>query len=314
MGRFMRTQEGMDQLGFVRGPARLLAAPLSQAPPTAIGQVVRLGAGSDINEVQTITITGAPTGGTFTLSFAGATTEAIPYNADASTVRANLESLSTIGGGNVAVTGSAGGPYVVTFQNNLGNMDVVLISATGSFTGGTTPAIAVVETTKGQGEYDALGSWFDLGGTKTGVQSGYNFGQEEFTIDQYSSSIGSLPNNHEMWMQTQLVEVTAEKIQFAWEGSAITVNTTVTPHEKKVGVGTPSSFRQWRLCILHRRHTGLLRIEFIRIAQRAPLESTRTYASTGDQQTLPLRMNAQVDSAVADERERFGYQIDQLPS
>jgi hypothetical protein len=39
-----------------------------------------------VNEVQTVTITGTPTGGTFTLTSTGATTAAIAYNAAASAV------------------------------------------------------------------------------------------------------------------------------------------------------------------------------------------------------------------------------------
>jgi hypothetical protein len=46
-----------------------------------------------VNEVQRITITGTPTGGTFTLTFQGNTTAPIAYNASAATVVAALEAL-----------------------------------------------------------------------------------------------------------------------------------------------------------------------------------------------------------------------------
>jgi hypothetical protein len=103
------------------------------------------------NEVQTVTITGAPTGGTFTLSFAGQTTAGIAYNAVASAVQTALVALSTIGAGNVAVTGGPGPttPYVVTFQGSLASMNVAQMTATGSFTGGAAPAVAVTTTTPG---------------------------------------------------------------------------------------------------------------------------------------------------------------------
>ena len=42
------------------------------------------------NEVQTITVTGSPTGGTYTLTFDGETTSAIPYNATATQVQTAL--------------------------------------------------------------------------------------------------------------------------------------------------------------------------------------------------------------------------------
>lgn len=102
------------------------------------------------DEVQAVTISGAPTGGTFTLTFRGQTTAGIAYNAAVATVQSALEALSTIDDGDVHVTGSAGGPYSVHFINDLGHQDVDLMAADGSgLTGGTTPSVAVTETTKG---------------------------------------------------------------------------------------------------------------------------------------------------------------------
>jgi hypothetical protein len=103
------------------------------------------------NEQQTITVTGAPTGGTFALTYAGATTAAIPYNAAAAAVTAALEALPNVGAGNVVATGGAlpGTPVVVTFQNALGRQNVTQMTAAHAFTGGTSPAIAVTTTTAG---------------------------------------------------------------------------------------------------------------------------------------------------------------------
>lgn len=64
----------------------------------------------------TVTIGGSPTGGTFTLTYAGQTTAGIAYNAAASAVQSALEALSTIGSGNATVTGSSGGPYTVVIE------------------------------------------------------------------------------------------------------------------------------------------------------------------------------------------------------
>lgn len=102
------------------------------------------------NEVQTVTISGSPTGGTFTLSFGGVATSALQYNAATSVVQAALEGLSTIGSGNVAVTGTAGTSYVCTFAAALGNQNLAMIAASSSLTGGTNAAIAVAETTQGK--------------------------------------------------------------------------------------------------------------------------------------------------------------------
>ena len=103
------------------------------------------------NEKQTITITGTPTGGTFTLTYSGQTTAAIAYNASATDIQTALEALSNIASGDVACTGGAlpGAAVVVEFTGDLANTDVDLMTATSSLTGGTTPAISITETLKG---------------------------------------------------------------------------------------------------------------------------------------------------------------------
>lgn len=63
----------------------------------------------------TVTITGSPTGGTFTLTVSGQTTAGIAYNAAATAVKSALEALSTVS--TVTVTGSNGGPYSITLAD-----------------------------------------------------------------------------------------------------------------------------------------------------------------------------------------------------
>lgn len=102
------------------------------------------------NEVQTLTVTGSPTGGAFTLSFAGQTTPAIAPGSTATQLEEYLESLSTIGDGNATVSGSAGGPWTVTFTGSLANAAQSLIAlATNSLTGGSAPSVTIAETTQG---------------------------------------------------------------------------------------------------------------------------------------------------------------------
>lgn len=101
------------------------------------------------NEVQTATITGAPTGGTFTLTYSGQTTTAIAYNATAATVQTALEALSNLAPGDVVVTGNAGGPYTLTFGGTLLGDNVASLTATASLTGGTTPGVTMATTTAG---------------------------------------------------------------------------------------------------------------------------------------------------------------------
>ena len=83
------------------------------------------------NEVQTITEGGSGLT-SFTLTYSGQTTASIAANASALTVQQRLGALSNLDEGQVTVTGSAGGPYTVTFQ---GATDVAQMTATP--TGGT---------------------------------------------------------------------------------------------------------------------------------------------------------------------------------
>lgn len=101
------------------------------------------------DEVQTLTITGTPTGGTWTASFLGETTGNLAYNAGAAVVQAALAALPTVGIGNVTVTGGNGGPYTVTFVAELGKTNVPLIVTADALTGGTSPEVTVVQTTAG---------------------------------------------------------------------------------------------------------------------------------------------------------------------
>jgi hypothetical protein len=104
-----------------------------------------------VNEVQTVTITGSPASGAFTLSFRNQTTAPIAHNADATAVRSALAALSTIGTGNVAVTGGPGPdkPFTVTFQGALGLDNVDQMTAAHTFSGGTSPNVSVATTTPG---------------------------------------------------------------------------------------------------------------------------------------------------------------------
>jgi hypothetical protein len=137
-------------------PVRLPGG-VTLAPGTVLGQTTAAAAAA---EVQTLTITGTPTGGTFTLAFNGQVTAPIAYNANAAAVQAALQALSTIGSGNVTGGGGAlpGTPVTLTFAGALTNTPVPLVTvASTAFTGGTTPAAAVARTTRGV----PAGGYFD---------------------------------------------------------------------------------------------------------------------------------------------------------
>lgn len=106
------------------------------------------------HRVQVVTITGTPTGGTFTLSGNGASTTAIAYNATGATVQTALRLL----GGSFAqatVAGSASGPYTVTLSQ--GAVAPAALTATASLTGGTSPAVAVAQSAPTDTDLRAIG-------------------------------------------------------------------------------------------------------------------------------------------------------------
>lgn len=142
------------------------------------GQVLTL---IGVAEVQTVEFTGGPTAGqaVLTLPAQGLDlysstvanifyTVGLDYNASAAVVQAALENIAFIGVGNVTVTragaGSAGSPYIytVTFNRALGN--VPQLTATNTFTGGTTPTVTIATSTSGTdaggkyGPYDSAAS------------------------------------------------------------------------------------------------------------------------------------------------------------
>lgn len=114
-GRF-RVQEFTATGQFVRAFGQDVVVPGGTGEQTVL-----------LDEEQSVTLTsvfGVITGGTFTLTFEGQTTAPVAFDASKATVDAALESLSTIGAGNVSVSGQAGGPWVVLFTGTLGDVNV----------------------------------------------------------------------------------------------------------------------------------------------------------------------------------------------
>lgn len=106
-------------------------------------------AGTD--DRQTVSFTGTVSGGNWSLTFNGVTSGNIAYNASAATVQTALQAMSSIGTGNVLVTGGPGPatPYVLTFAKNLGgtyqnNATVTNVSLTGS-----SPNVTIAHTING---------------------------------------------------------------------------------------------------------------------------------------------------------------------
>lgn len=129
----------------------LAAYPNGVPSGTPIGIVTATGlagpyTGDSTDEVQTLTVGGSGLT-SFTLTFGGQTTASIDDAATGADVQAALEALSTIGAGNVSVTGAAGGVWTVTFKGDLANTNVAQLTTTP--TGGTGTVTAATTTAGG---------------------------------------------------------------------------------------------------------------------------------------------------------------------
>lgn len=150
-----------------------------------------------VNEQQTVTLTGTPTGGTFTLTFDGQTTGTIAYNASSATLDTALEALSNIGASDLTVTGSAGGPWVVEFGGSLAATDVALMTGNaGSLTGGTAQTLSVAEVTASSGpnHWDTAANWSPSGVPVTADHVRFELGSSDclYGLDQSAVTLASL--------------------------------------------------------------------------------------------------------------------------
>ena len=127
--------------------------------PLAGGDIVPFAGtpGAGTSEVQTLTIGGTPTGGTFKLSYDGNITAPITWVGVNITLIANiqaaLDALGAIGSGNTLVaagTITAGvGTITITFQAGLAVLDVPLMAVAANNMTGTSPTAAIATTTPG---------------------------------------------------------------------------------------------------------------------------------------------------------------------
>lgn len=92
---------------------------------------------------QRLTVTGSPSGGTFTVTYDGAATAALAYNATATAVQTALRAIAAIGSTGVNVTGKPGGPWLAKFQGALATDAPLLVLGANSLTGGTSPSLTI---------------------------------------------------------------------------------------------------------------------------------------------------------------------------
>lgn len=125
--------EFTGDLGFQSiGLSFLSGLVISQISGTITHTIQTAGSANVISEVQTFTLNGDPTGGTFTLNLGGNTGN-IAYNATAGDVETALEALSLITSVTVTKSGST---FTVTFDGVDGGINWPQLTSTSSLTGG----------------------------------------------------------------------------------------------------------------------------------------------------------------------------------
>lgn len=127
--------------------------------------------------IQTLTIGGTPTGGTFKIALEGFTTAAITWSATNATLVANidaaLELLPSVGTGGVTTavgTMTAGiGTITLTFAGNRAVQVVSLATIAANSLTGTSPTLAIATTTPG---VNPSGQGAAIGATLTDITNG----------------------------------------------------------------------------------------------------------------------------------------------
>lgn len=306
--------------GTIRGPARLIVAPSTIAFPTQLSNMINIASsGSYVAEVQTVNETGVPTGGTFQLSFQSVATTPIAYNATAAAVAAALNNMTSISsqGGVTATGGPLPTAVVLTFGVTQAQPLILVPVAGNALSGGTAPQVTVTRTTPGNGLYDITpgSGWSDLGSTRSGVQVTRNNTEDQLDVDQIYGSILGVPNEWTMSVATSLAETTLENLQLAWEGGAITVNSSPTPNERTLPLGNPLAYTQRKLAVLHQKTigpaAGLIRAQVFRLVTRAPQNSALDYQKAGQMQTISQSFTCYADWTVTDPNTRQGAIIEQ---
>ncbi len=300
------------------GAGRVIFAPMTTPVPTDIGDMLQVTTASNASEVQSLVTSGTPTGGTFKLRFRGYETATIAYNAAAAAIQAALESLGSIGTGNLV---AAGGPLpaavTLTFAGTLANQNMPSITVTSpAFTGGTTPAAAVTTTTPGVGIYEVKNGWVDLGPTLGGITVSHNNTEQTYTIDQLNADIFSLPNGGEMSVSAAVSRINLETMKILWEGG--TISTIAGSGNRHMPFGPFESYTQRRAAVVSQRPSldggvtpGKIQVTYFRITQRSPQESSLVWQKEGTQRAPAFTWKVIADTTVQDARARWGGFFDE---
>jgi hypothetical protein len=214
-----------DQVGTLANPLDpLLGSLVNNGGPTEtrrpqVGSPL-LNAAGPVSEVQLVRVVGT---GTFTLTFNGQTTSPLAANASAATVQAQLESLSSIGAGNVAVSVSTfpNSVYAMRFQGALAELNQPAFTGTASANTSLTIRTALDGgnvATDQRGFTRPQGSAPDIGAVETNYALAATGGTPQSTVVNTSFTSA---------LQVTLTEsgqpVSGEQIAFSGPGSGASV-------------------------------------------------------------------------------------------
>ena len=145
------------------------------------------------HRVQVVTVTGSPSGGTFTLTGNNGTTATIAYNASSATVQTAVRTLG--GDFNFAtVSGSTGGPYTVTLnQGGVGPLPLAL--GTNALTGGTAPSVTVAATAPTATTLRAIGGDWSQCAYGVGMDISVKVSTEASYVDEAGNTVSAFQNN-----------------------------------------------------------------------------------------------------------------------
>lgn len=173
----------------------------------------------------------------------------------------------------------------------------------------------LIVLTAGATQYDPTTDWDEVGFTKTGINITRNNAEETFTVDQVRSAIKTRPSNWEMSLGTQLAEASLDTFALAWELADPVAVTKTTPqlNESHVGLSAATAYIERLAAVLFQFPDGIIRAWVFRRCVHAAQESGLTLQNTGEQVSLPWRLNCLSDDA-APVDSQFGHIMEQVPA
>ncbi|MFF2054118.1 phage major capsid protein [Leifsonia sp. NPDC058194] len=145
------------------------------------------------DRVQVVTITGTPTGGTFSLKIGGLTAPGIAYNAATSAVQTAIRALSPLWSA-ATVTGSAGGPYTITLSP-VGGPAAPIYADGSALTGGTAPAAVVAQSPAIDTKLRAIGGDWSQAAWGQGMDITVKVSTEASYVDEAGTTHSAFQEN-----------------------------------------------------------------------------------------------------------------------